>query len=69
MWTTSGLRPDTCASLMPPILHQAEEIERTHDYTPFVQQYVTKIYHAGFLHDLLEIDENGKPVKSSRSQT
>ena len=59
----------TCASLTPPILHQAEQIKRTHDYTPFIQQYITKLYHAGFLHDLLEIDENGKPVKSSRSQT
>ena len=68
MWTTSGLRPH-CASLMSPILHQGEQIKRTHDYTPFIQQYVTKLYHAGILHDLLEIDENGKPVNSSRPQT
>jgi hypothetical protein len=32
----------------------------------FIQQYVTKLYHAGILHDLLEIDENGKPLKAPR---
>jgi len=55
-----------CASLMPPVLHQTEQIKRTHDYTPFIQQYVTNLYHAGILHDLLEIDENGQPLKAPR---
>ena len=56
------------SALKPPSLHQAEQIKRTHDYTPFIQQYVTKLYHAGILHDLLEIDENGKPPKAPRQQ-
>jgi len=51
-----------CASLMPPVLHQTEQIKRTHDYTPFIQQYVTHFHHAGILHDILEIDENGQPL-------
>ena len=54
--------------LKPTTLHQAEQIKRTHDYTPFIQQYVTKLYHAGILHDLLEIDENGKRPKAARQQ-
>ena len=70
MWATSGLRPGTCALVLtPPILHQAEQIKRTHDYTPFIQEYITKVYHAGFLHDLLEIDANGNPLTSSRLKT
>jgi len=27
---------------------------------------VTNLYHAGILHDLLEIDENGQPLKAPR---
>lgn len=63
------LVPRPSLVLTPPSLHQAEQIKRTHDYTPFIQQYVTKLYHAGILHDLLEIDENGRPPKAPRQQT
>jgi len=66
MLITPGLQPDTFVLLTPPKLHQAEQIKRTHDYTPFIQQYATKLYHAGILHDLLEIDENGKQPKAPR---
>ena len=62
-----GLVPSVSVS-KPPFLHQAEQIKRTHDYTPFIQRYVTKLYHAGILHDLLEMDENGKPPKAPRQQ-
>ena len=59
----------SCALVLtPPILDQAKQIMRTHGYTPFIQQYITKVHRAGFLHDLIEIDENGKPLTSSCSK-
>ena len=40
----------SCALVLtPPILDQAEQIRGTHDYTPFIQKYITKVHHAGFL--------------------
>ncbi|KIM30592.1 hypothetical protein M408DRAFT_323399 [Serendipita vermifera MAFF 305830] len=37
-----------------------EHIKRTHDYEPFIREYVTRLYNAGFLQELLDIDAAGR---------
>ncbi|CCA72744.1 hypothetical protein PIIN_06682 [Serendipita indica DSM 11827] len=47
------------------MVETTEHISRTHDYDPFIQQYVSVVYNMGILQDLLEVDGLGRPRQST----
>ena len=68
-----GIQNEVCihalrGSLLSLTHRKAEHIKRTHDYDPFIQQYITKLYNAGFLQDLLDIDGSGRPRQSGKGK-
>lgn len=43
--------------------NQSEHLKRTHDYDPFIREYLTKLNSYGVLRDILEVDASGRPVR------
>ncbi|KAJ7595069.1 ubiquitin C-terminal hydrolase [Mycena floridula] len=44
-----------------------EHIKRTHDYEPFLAQFVSCLKTEGLLNPLLDLDENGKKIRKSKA--
>lgn len=68
-----GIQNEVCVhgsawSLLLLTHHKAEHIKRTHDYDSFIQQYIRKLYNAGFLQDLLDIDGSGRPRQPGKGK-
>ncbi|KAG8829051.1 hypothetical protein FRC18_009620 [Serendipita sp. 400] len=49
-------------------LSHVQNINRTHDYEPFIREYITRLYHNGFLRDILEVDAQGRFLRQSKGK-
>ncbi|PVF97464.1 cysteine proteinase [Serendipita vermifera] len=45
---------------------ETECIKRTHDYEPFIQEYLRRLHNAGVLQGLLEVDGRGRPIATRK---
>ncbi|KAG8802209.1 hypothetical protein FRC17_006473 [Serendipita sp. 399] len=48
--------------------NHVQNINRTHDYEPFIREYIVRLYQNGFLQDILEIDAQGRPRRQSKGK-
>ncbi|KAG8867218.1 hypothetical protein FRC20_006305 [Serendipita sp. 405] len=49
-------------------LSHVQNSNRTHDYEPFIREYITRLYHNGFLRDILEVDAQGRFLRQSKGK-
>ncbi|KDQ58012.1 hypothetical protein JAAARDRAFT_34821 [Jaapia argillacea MUCL 33604] len=47
---------------------RTEHLKRTHDYEPFIREFITRLHAEGLLNPVLGKDENGRKVPVTRSR-
>ena len=43
-------------------------MKRTHDYEPFIKEFIAALYNEGLMYPLLDRDSSGKKVKKATAK-